>query len=272
MKKSIAKGPTDRLQKVLAQTGAGSRRQIEDWIREGKISVNGRVAELGQQVTANCRIMLDGKSIRIKPEKNMRVLAYHKPTGQICSRSDPGKRPTVFENLPKLRNGRWISIGRLDFNTSGLLLFTTDGMLANKLTHPSSEIDREYRCRVQGEVDKDFLRDLRQGIDLDGKKARFESVDYEGGEGTNRWYRVVIREGRYREVRRMWEAGGYRVSRLLRVRYGPIVLSRTLKSGNYMNLEPDMVRKLLTANKDEDRKVRETPPPKKTGKKRGGKK
>ena len=252
MRQKPRKEKSERIQKYLAQSGAGSRRQIEEWIKEGRITVNGRMATIGQQVMPSARIALDGKPVRVRPSKNLRVFAYHKPTGQICSRSDPAGRPTVFEALPKLRTGRWISIGRLDFNTSGLLLFTTDGTLANRLTHPSSELEREYRCRVQGEVDKDFLRELREGIDLDGKRARFEKLDYEGGSGTNRWYRAILREGRYREVRRMWEAGGYRVSKLMRIRYGPVILPRGLKPGNYMNVDQALVRKLLNVRRVED--------------------
>jgi 23S rRNA pseudouridine2605 synthase len=230
----------ERIHKVLARTGIASRREVELWVRDGRVKVDGKVAVTGQLVGPSSRISVDGKPVRIRPVKHGRVIAYHKPAGQICSRDDPAGRPTVFENLPRLRTGRWISVGRLDFNTSGLLLFTTDGELANRLTHPSSAIEREYLSRVQGEVTKDFLRQLREGIDLDGKTARFESVAPEGGaSGTNRWYRVVIREGRYREVRRMWAAGGFRVSRLIRVRYGPVQLARELKPGAYMNLDVD---------------------------------
>ncbi len=232
----------ERIQKVMASTGIASRREAEAWIKEGKVSVNGRVIEVGAKVNPNDRILVNGKPLRIKQQKNAKVLAYHKPVGEICSRKDPAGRKTVFEALPRLRGSRWISVGRLDYNTSGLLLFTTDGELANRLTHPSSRLEREYLCRVQGTVDKDFIAELKDGVDLDGKTARFEKIDFEGGVGSNRWYRVVLREGRYREVRRMWGAGGYRVSRLMRVRYGPMQLPRELKPGNYMNITPEASR------------------------------
>jgi len=234
----------ERIQKVIAQAGIASRREAEEWIKQGRVAVNGVVIGPGHKVGPTGRITVDGKPVRIRPRKNAKVIAYHKPVGEICSRKDPAKRKTVFDNLPRLRQGRWISVGRLDFNTSGLLLFTTDGDLANRLTHPSSGLEREYLCRVQGAVDRDFIRDLKEGIELDGKTAKFESIAFEGGGGSNRWYRVVIREGRYREVRRMWAAGGYRVSRLVRVRYGPVQLPRNLKPGQYMNVDPVLVKRM----------------------------
>lgn len=234
----------ERLQKVLARAGIASRREAEVWIRDGRVQVDGKPAQTGQLVTTSSRVVVDGKPVRLRPARQGKVLAYHKPVGRICSRSDPAGRPTVFDDLPRLRGGRWISVGRLDFNTSGLLLFTTDGELANRLTHPSQGLDREYLCRVQGQVSKEFLKNLREGIDLDGRAARFESVSFEGGGGANRWYRVVIREGRYREVRRMWAVGGFRVSRLIRVRYGPVQLPRNLKPGGYMNLDIETLRLL----------------------------
>ncbi len=227
----------ERLHKVLARTGIGSRREVEGWIREGRVSVDGRPAQTGQVVAPTSRISVDGKPVRLRASRTGRVLMYHKPVGRICTRKDPAGRPTVFEQLPRLRDAKWISVGRLDYNTSGLLLMTTDGELANRLTHPSSGVEREYLCRVQGNVPPSYLRSLREGIDLDGRVARFESVSPEGAAGgANRWYRVVITEGRYREVRRMWAEGGYRVSRLVRVRYGPVQLPRDLKPGSYRNL------------------------------------
>ncbi len=238
-------GEGERIQKVLARAGVASRREVEDWIRAGRVTVNGKVVTPGFVVSPSSRIFIDGKPVRIRPQKNAKVIAYHKPTGQICSRKDPAGRPTVFESLPRLRGSRWVSVGRLDFNTSGLLLFTTDGGLANRLTHPSSELEREYLCRIQGAVDREFIKELREGVDLDGKKARFEKIDYEGGSGTNKWYRVIIKEGRYREVRRMWALGEHRVSRLIRVRYGPVQLPRNLKPGSYMNVPPEEVKQLF---------------------------
>ncbi len=235
----------ERLHKVLARTGIGSRREVEVWIREGRVSVDGKVAHTGQVVTPRSRISVDGKPVRLSQPRHGKVLVYHKPAGRICTRSDLAGRPTVFEQLPRLRGSKWVTVGRLDFNTSGLLLVTTDGELANRLAHPSAGLEREYLCRVQGEVSKDFLRRLRAGIDLDGRAARFESVTAEGGGGgRNRWYRVVITEGRYREVRRMWAAGGYQVSRLIRVRYGPVRLPRDLKPGSYRNIDAEALRAL----------------------------
>lgn len=235
----------ERLQKVLARSGLGSRREVEEWIRAGRVIVDGQVAHTGQVVGSGCRISVDGKPVRLGRRARGKVLAYHKPVGRICSRHDPAGRPTVFEDLPRLRTGKWISVGRLDFNTSGLLLFTTDGELANRLTHPSSGLEREYLCRIQGDVPKTFLRELRAGVDLDGRAARFESVSVEGSAGgSNRWYRIVITEGRYREVRRMWAVGGFRVSRLIRVRYGPVQLPRHLKPGSYANLDADALQAL----------------------------
>jgi 23S rRNA pseudouridine2605 synthase len=244
---------SERLHKVLARTGIASRREAEEWIRAGRVSVDGKPAVTGQSVGPRSRIAVDGKPVRVEAQKHGKVLIYHKPAGRICSRSDPAGRPTVFEDLPRIRGARWIGVGRLDFNTTGLLLFTTDGELANRLTHPSRGVDREYLCRVQGDVSAEFLRRLREGIDLDGKPARFESVSPEGGSGTNRWYRVVVREGRYREVRRMWASGGYRVSRLIRVRYGPIQLPRDLKPGNYRNLDSNELRALYQSSTRDSR-------------------
>ena len=235
---------TERLQKVLSRAGIASRRQAEEWIRAGRVSVDGKTAVTGQSVGPRSRIAVDGKPVRVESRACGRVLIYHKPAGRICSRDDPAKRPTVFDDLPRLRGARWISVGRLDFNTTGLLLFTTDGELANRLTHPSRGVEREYLCRIQGEASVEFLERLRTGIDLDGKPARCESVKSEGGSGTNRWYRIVIREGRYREIRRMWAAGGYRVSRLIRVRYGPVQLPRDLKPGSYRSMDPESLRAL----------------------------
>jgi 23S rRNA pseudouridine2605 synthase len=223
----------ERLQKWLAGQGLGSRRQIEGWIAEGRIIVDGQVAVLGQKVTGEERIKVDGRLLRGTNHQTQRSksLIYHKPAGEICSRSDPLGRPTVFDNLPHLSRGRWISVGRLDFQTSGLLLFTTDGDLANRLMHPSAEIVREYSVRVEGEVAQETLKTLRKGIELEDGLARFDHLEFVGGEGRNRWYSVELREGRNRIVRRLWEAAGHRISRLIRVRYGPITLPRPLPAG-----------------------------------------
>ena len=224
---------------MLAHAGLGSRREIEDWIRHGRVEVDGKVAVIGQQVGAQSRVLVDGRRIQLNAASpdSSRALLYHKPVGQICSRQDPQGRPTVFDGLPRLRGQRWVSVGRLDFNTSGLMLFTTDGELAHRLMHPSQEIEREYRCRVRGQVNPADLRRLSEGILLGGQLCRFESIRTQPGSGANHWYSVVLKEGRYREVRRMWESVGCTVSRLVRVRYGSFRLGRELKSGQYLELQ-----------------------------------
>jgi 23S rRNA pseudouridine2605 synthase len=228
----------ERLQKVLAQAGLGSRRQIEQWISAGRVTVDGKAAELGQKVSGRERISVDGKPVRIVAAGKIppEVLIYHKPVGEVCSRDDPEGRPTVFEALPRPRQGRWVSVGRLDINTSGLLLFTTDGELANRLMHPAQEVEREYAVRVLGEVDRSLLQRLVDGVELEDGVARFVSVTEAGGGGANRWFHVVIKEGRKREVRRLWESQGVAVSRLTRVRFGPLALERELHQGRWRRL------------------------------------
>jgi 23S rRNA pseudouridine2605 synthase len=239
----------ERLQKWLAGQGLGSRRQMEAKIAEGRVTVNGRVAELGCKVSGSERIAVDGRLLR-KPnnqELRAKVLLYHKPAGEICSRADPQGRPTVFEKLPRPAQGRWIGVGRLDFQTSGLLLLTNDGELANRLMHPSAELVREYSVRVLGEVSDSALKKLRRGLELEDGVAKFDQVEFAGGEGSNRWYRVTVKEGRNRLVRRLWEAAGYRVSRLMRVRFGPIRLPRGLRQSRYRFLSPDEMAQLYAA-------------------------
>ncbi len=229
----------ERLQKVLANAGLGSRREIEGWIAAGRVRVNGKPAVLGDRVGPDDRIQIGRRVVRLKPaaEVPRRVIAYHKPEGEVVTRSDPEGRPTVFRHLPPVKNGRWINIGRLDINSSGLLLFTSDGELANRLMHPSRQVDREYAVRVLGRVTPEMLDRLRAGVELDDGPARFESIVEAGGEGANRWYHVVIREGRQREVRRMWESfQGLRVSRLIRVRFGSIELGSRLRPGRSRDL------------------------------------
>jgi len=235
----------EKIQKVLARAGFGSRREIETWIEQGRIKVNRQLAKLGDRIGPDDRIFLDGKPLRIQQAPRMRVIAYHKPVGEVCTRQDPEGRPTIFERLPRIQNGRWIAVGRLDISTSGLLLLTTDGELANRLMHPSSEIEREYAVRVLGEITPENLQQLQTGVMLDDGMAHFDRILDSGGEGSNHWYHVTLREGRNREVRRLWEAVGMRVSRLIRIRYGNIELGRGLRPGKFRDLETDELQRLL---------------------------
>ncbi len=235
---------TEKLQKVLARTGTGSRRQVEQWITDGRVKVDGRVAHVGMRVDDSAAILVDNRPIDLTLPQQTKVIAYHKPAGEICTRRDNSARPTVFDNLPKPNQGRWVSVGRLDINTSGLLLFTTDGELANQLMHPSTQIEREYACRIHGHVNEGILQQLREGVSLDDKKARFQSVEYHRGKGANQWYHVVLREGRYREVRRLWQVVGCQVSRLIRIRYGNVRLPNNLPAGHWRMLRSTTVKKL----------------------------
>ncbi|HEK2839293.1 23S rRNA pseudouridine(2605) synthase RluB [Proteus mirabilis] len=253
---------TEKLQKILARSGHGSRREIEGHLQEGRISIDGVKAKLGDRIDANstAKIRLDGRilSIREAQKDVCRVLAYYKPEGELCTRSDPQGRPTVFQRLPRLNSARWIAVGRLDVNTSGLLLFTTDGELANRLMHPSREVEREYAVRVFGEIDDAKIRQLTRGVQLEDGPASFRSVSYRGGEGINQWYNVSLTEGRNREVRRMWEAVGVQVSRLIRVRYGDIDLPKGLPRGGWVELglnQINYLRQLVELNDETVTKV-----------------
>ena len=232
---------SEKLQKVLARAGHGSRREIEAIIQAGRVSVDGKVATLGDrvEVTAGMKIRMDGHVVSIteSTEAVCRVLAYYKPEGELCTRNDPEGRPTVFDRLPKLRGARWVAVGRLDVNTSGLLLFTTDGELANRLMHPSREVEREYAVRVFGQVDDEKIKQLSRGVQLEDGPAAFRTITYQGGEGLNQWYNVTLTEGRNREVRRLWEAVGVQVSRLIRVRYGDLTLPKGLPRGGWTELD-----------------------------------
>ena len=228
----------EKLQKVLARMGLGSRREIEGWIGAGRVSVNGEVAQLGCRVDSLDQIVVDGRPLKrdLNTEVIRRVLIYNKPEGEVCTRDDPEGRPTVFDQLPRLKQGRWINIGRLDINTTGLLLFTTDGELANRLMHPSWQMDREYAVRVMGEVDEEMLERLKEGVMLEDGPARFTDIVSSGGEGINRWFPVCRLEGRNREVRRLWESQGVRVNRLKRVRFGPVFLGPELPVGRWREM------------------------------------
>lgn len=236
----------ERLQKFLAQHGYGSRRQAEDWIRAGRIKVNGQAAELGMKVSAADSISMDGRKLRFSTPQAQTII-YRKRVGEIVTRKDPQGRPSIFNRLPKLSAGRWVAVGRLDLNTSGLLLLTTDGELARRLMHPSSEIEREYAVRVLGEIDDAKLRRLREGIELEDGMAAFETLVEQPGEGANRWFHVTLREGRNRIVRRLWEAVDCQVSRLIRVRFGPIVLPANLASGQSRPLSGRELKQLEKA-------------------------
>lgn len=252
---------SEKLQKVLARAGVGSRREMEEWISGGRVTVDGKPAVLGDRVTVHQAIRVDGHPVQVASEEQhiCRVLAYHKPEGEICSRTDPEGRPTVFSRLPKIKGARWIAIGRLDINTSGLLLFTTDGELANRLMHPKFEVEREYAVRVFGEINDAMIQRLRTGVELEDGKANFKKIKALPGEGINRWFHVVLTEGRNREVRRMWESQGAVVSRLIRVRYGDLLLPKHLPAGGYAEYpleEVNYLRKLVHLNAETETLVK----------------
>ncbi|MFY7697753.1 MAG: 23S rRNA pseudouridine(2605) synthase RluB [Legionella sp.] len=238
---------SERLQKILSQAGLGSRREMERWIESGYVYLNGCQAKIGDLATSADKIMVKGKLLVNPLEKTQqtRILLYHKPVGEISSRYDPKHSNTVFDRIPTLKNGRWVQVGRLDINTSGLLLFTNNGDLANRLMHPKYQIEREYAVRVHGRVSPDMLLSLKKGVVLDDGIAKFLRVDFRGGEGANSWYHVVLSEGRNREVRRLWESQGVEVSRLIRIRYGQLTMPRSLARGDYMELSPQAVLTFL---------------------------
>lgn len=239
-------GP-ERLQKLLSKAGLGSRRMIEERVLRGEIEVDGRPASIGDSLGDGQTVKLDGREfvVRAVTHEGPRVLAYNKPEGEVTTANDPEGRPTVFDRLPRLKGLRWISVGRLDLNTAGLLLFTTDGELANRLMHPSQEVEREYLCRIHGDVSEEQLQRLRKGVELEDGPAHFDEIEALGGEGSNKWFKVVLKEGRQREVRRLWDAVEAEVSRLKRVRYGVIELGKDLKRSWYRELDADEIARLL---------------------------
>ena len=235
---------TEKLQKILADAGLASRRESERWIVAGRVSVNGRAASLGDRASRDDVLRVDGKILR-RSAPRRRFIRYHKPAGEVTARRDPLGRPTAFDRLPTLGRARWIAVGRLDFNTTGLLLFTDDGEFANRLMHPSSGVEREYAVRIHGAPSPDTLASLTAGVVLSDGEARFETLRPAGGEGANRWFHVVLREGRNREVRRLFEAVGCTVSRLIRVRFGPVTLPRRLRPGRFEDVDDHEARTLM---------------------------
>lgn len=241
-----APSAAQKLQKMLAAAGLGSRREMETWISAGRVSINGVTATLGERVSPGDRVLVDKRPVKMSFDVELpRVLIYHKQDGEIVSRDDPKARKTVFDALPRVRNGKWIAIGRLDFNTEGLLIFTTSGELANRLMHPSFEVEREYSVRIMGEMSQEQMKSMTAGIELEDGKAYFERIAEMGGEGSNRWYQVIIKEGRNREVRRMFEKVGMMVSRLIRVRFGMVNLPPRIKRGQMLELESAQVAAIL---------------------------
>ena len=247
--KSAAKAPitdSQKLQKMLAQAGLGSRRDMEGWIEEGRVTVNGKVATIGTRVGPDDLVKVGRRIVRMPaPEQLPRVLLYHKPEGEIVSRDDPAGRASVFTALPRLRGAKWLAVGRLDYNTCGLLIFTTSGDIANRIMHPRFEVEREYAVRIMGQLTAEQIIRLKAGITLADGVARCESLTDEGGEGANHWYRIVLKEGRNRIVRRMFEALGMTVSRLMRVRFGIVALPARLKRGQCLELTPQETQRVL---------------------------
>ena len=236
----------ERVQKVLAQAGVGSRRAIEELIRQGRVTVNGKPAVLGTKAGPRDRISVDKRTVQLSPRPSLpRILIYHKPEGEIVSRADPEGRSSVFDKLPAIRSAKWIAVGRLDYNTSGLLIFTSSGELAYRLMHPKFEVEREYAVRIFGRLKPELMRRLRKGVKLEDGPAKVESIEDRGGEGANHWYRIVLKEGRNRIVHRIFKALGFTVSRLIRVRFGMISLPPRLKKGQWFELEKNELARIM---------------------------
>ncbi len=246
---SASAGGGERIQKILARAGLGSRREIERWIQEGRVTVNGTAIELGYHLKQGDHLQINGRVVKWEKyaEQPDRVLIYHKPAGELVTRRDPEGRPTIFSRLPHLAVGRWIAVGRLDINTSGLILVTNNGELANRLMHPSRQVEREYAVRILGEVDEAMLERLRNGVELEDGPAQFDAVEFFAGEGANKWYYATVKQGRNRLVRRLWESQGVKVSRLIRVRYGEVMLPESVRAHDFIELEAKEVAKLLAS-------------------------
>ncbi|KTD30652.1 MULTISPECIES: 23S rRNA pseudouridine(2605) synthase RluB [Legionella] len=240
---------SERLQKILSQAGLGSRREMERWIEQGMVQVNGKTAKVGDSAGANDKISVRGRLIAnpLTRQSKTRILIYHKPVGEISSRHDPKHNRTVFDKLPPLKQGRWVQVGRLDINTSGLLIFTNDGELANRLMHPKFGLEREYAVRVHGQVSTEAIDAMLKGVELDDGHAQFKRIEFRGGEGANAWYHVTLSEGRNREVRRLWQSQGVEVSRLIRIRYGQLALPRFLVRGSWKELSSKEVEQFLSS-------------------------
>ena len=240
---------SEKLQKVLARAGLGSRRELETWISDGRVSVNGTVATLGDRVGSEDTLRVDGRMIKVKAEEDtvQRVIMYHKPPGEVCSRNDPEGRPTVFDNLPRLQGMRWVQVGRLDINTTGMMLFTTDGELAHRLMHPSNGFVREYAVRVRGGMTQEKRQAMLDGVLLEDGVSKFDSIEDAGGaeEGANHWYKVTLTGGKYREVRRLFQSQDLEVARLMRIRFGDLNLPPQLRQGRWMELEPEQMKALI---------------------------
>ncbi len=237
----------ERLQKVLARQGRGSRREIERWIEEGRVKLNGKAARLGDRYSSGDKLAVDGKSVTVRGINKPLILGlmYYKPEGEVTTRSDEKERPTIFDSLPECQYGRWINVGRLDLNTSGLILLTNNGELANRLMHPKYRIPREYAVRVLGKVSEGQINNMLQGVELKDGTAKFETIQDAGGKGSNHWYHVSLREGRNREIRRIWESQGVMVSRLIRIRFGSLRLDKDMRAGAYRELSPGELNRLL---------------------------